>query len=70
MHKAKRSTLVAQTDLWRTKTIDGEDLVDFVRRDGDRQVNTRADYIKLLCDGSPALRAICREIHDHVLEGR
>lgn len=69
MRQADKSTLVAQTDHWRSEGIDGEDLVDFVRRKGDRTVETRADYLKMLCESSPILVAIFRTIRQHVLKG-
>lgn len=67
MRKANHSTLVAQMDKWRYEGMDGQDFVDSIIRPGDRPVKTRADYIKLLCDGSPILVEIFRQIKDYVL---
>ena len=47
------------------------DAVDFncTHRPGDRALETRGDYVKLLCDNSPPFKAICRLIRDYVLCG-
>lgn len=67
--KGETSTMVAQMDIGRHQGRDGEDSVDHTLRPGDHHVKTRADCNKLLCDSSPILVAIMREIRDHVLKG-